>query len=288
MLRPISEMAIQQIKALLPKRKKSSNKTTVGTSLIIGGGSGFYGAGLLAALAATKSGSGYTHLLTDLTPLPWLKYPDFIMHPMKLNELKKLLAKVQFIDRFAIGIGPGMGINLKNKQMLASLIKQPNLKVVVDADALSILAKYKMYPLPTNWILTPHEGELARLLNCSSLEVKKDRKKALKQAVDQYQCTILLKGACTLIAGPQKKKIQEVKAGTPALSKAGTGDVLLGMITAFLAQGLSNSEAAYLGSFIHGSAARDWENSGNDQLSLRPTDLIEQLPKTIFKIRYSI
>ncbi len=285
-------MSIQQVKALLPKRRKSSNKTTVGTALIIGGGLGFYGAGLLAALAATKSGAGYTHLMTDLVVHPWLEYPDFIMHPIKLNELKKLLAKVKAFDHFAIGIGPGLGITLKNKQMLAYLIKHPNYKVVVDADALSILAKYKMYPLPTNWILTPHEGELARLLGCSSVDVKNDRKKALKLAVDQYQCTVLLKGACTLIAGPQmkkkRKKIFEVKTGTPALSKAGTGDVLLGMITAFLAQGLNNSEAAFLGSFLHGSAARDWEYSGNDQLSLRPTDLIKQLPKSIFKIRHSI
>lgn len=268
----------RQIKKLLPKRTKSSNKTNGGKALIIGGGKGLYGAGILAALAATRSGAGYTHLMTDLTKFPWIKFPDFILHPIKISELKNK-------EDFSIGIGPGLGIEEKNKRLINYLIKNNFKRVVVDADALTIIANYNISPLPSTWILTPHEGELARLLKTKSILIKKDRLKAIKEAQRKFNCTILLKGATTLIANPKSQKILSVQTGTPALSKAGTGDVLLGMIVALKAQGLESSDACLVAAYVHGKASEEWESSGNDYLSLRPTDLIERLPKTIKLIR---
>lgn len=268
----------QTIKKLLPTRTKSSNKTNAGKILIIAGGKALYGAGILSALAATRTGAGYTHLMSDLINFPWLKFPDFILHPLKISELKNK-------EDFVIGIGPGLGVSEKNKRLIIYLIKNHFKKVVVDADALTLIAKYNLSPLPSTWILTPHEGELARLLKTTSTLIKKDRLKAIKEAQAKFNCTILLKGARTLITTPKPNKILSVETGTPALSKAGTGDVLLGMIVAFYAQGLGSTEACVVATYIHGKAAQEWDKEGNDHLSLRPTDLIERLPKIIRLIR---
>jgi ADP-dependent NAD(P)H-hydrate dehydratase len=268
----------RQIRKLLPIRTKTSNKASAGKVLIIGGGKGLYGAGLLSALAATRTGAGYTHLMTDLAKFPWIKFPDFILHPIKVSELKNK-------EEFVIGIGPGLGIEEKNKKLINYLIKNNFKKVVVDADALTLIANTNISPLPPTWILTPHEGELARLLKTTSSLIKKDRIKAVKEAQAKFKCTVLLKGATTLISTPNSLKILSVQTGTPALSKAGTGDVLLGMIVALRAQGLDSREACLVATYVHGKASREWGEEGNDYLSLRPTDLIERLPKTIKLIR---
>lgn len=268
----------RQLQKLLPTRTKSSNKTSGGKVLIIGGGKGLYGAGILAGLASTRTGAGYTHLMTDLIKFPWLKFPDFILHPLTLKELKNK-------QDFAIGIGPGLGINKKNKRLIDYLIKHHYEKVVVDADSLTVIANHNLFPLPPSWVLTPHEGELARLLNVKPSEIKKNRLQSIKDAAKKFRCTILLKGADTLISAEDLSRVLKVSTGTPALSKAGTGDVLLGMVVAFRAQGLNPSDACFLAASLHGIVASEWENEGNDQLSLRPTDLIERLPKTIRNLR---
>lgn len=263
---------------ILPKRSRQSNKTDAGKVIIIGGGKGLYGAGILAALASTRTGAGYTHLMTDLTQFPWLKFPDFILHPLKLSELKGK-------ENFIIALGPGLGTQSSKKKYIRFLLKNNFKKVLIDADGLTLLSQMKI-KLPEEWLLTPHEGELARLLNIESKFVKKDRIKSLKMAQQKFGCTILLKGAETLIIGSDQK-IFLVKEGTPALAKAGTGDILFGMIAAFRAQNLSATEAAVLAAFLHGKASQLWLKKKKDHLSLRPVDLIELLPETIFKLRYT-
>jgi ADP-dependent NAD(P)H-hydrate dehydratase len=267
-----------KINKLLPKRTKKSSKMDGGKALIIGGGAGLYGAGILSALAATRSGAGYTHLMTDLTRFSWLKYPDFIVHPIQLSELKNK-------EDFAVGIGPGLGVNSLTLKILKYLMQKKFEKVVVDADALNVIAKENIRKLPASWILTPHEGELARLLKTTSNKIKIDREKYLINAYDKFQCTIILKGADTLIISPESHKILKIKTGHSALAKAGTGDVLLGMMTAFRAQGLSPLEASFLACSLHGKTAQAWVKKGNDHLGLRPMDLINMLPKIIYKER---
>lgn len=264
------------IKKLIPKRSKLSSKIDGGKVLIVAGGTGLHGAGILSAMAATRSGAGYTHLMTDLIKYPWGKFPDFILHKFSLSELKKK-------SKFVIAIGPGLGTTESKKKLLRFLINSKTEKVILDADALTMLATMKVRELPSTWILTPHEGELARLLGVTSALVKKKREEHLKMAQKKFGCIILLKGAESLIIDGHR--IQKVSSGTVALAKAGTGDVLLGMIAAFYAQGLSPVEATVLGVFIHGQASADWMKNGNDHLGLRPMDLIEQIPKTILTLR---
>lgn len=266
----------KDIKKLIPARTKLSSKIDGGKVLIVAGGKGLHGAGILSALAATRCGAGYTHLMTDLLKYPWLKFPDFIVHKFSLRELKKNSSHV-------VAIGPGLGISESRKQLLRYLMKADVEKVILDADALTMLSSMKIKSLPETWILTPHEGELARLLGVTSKAVKNRRVEYLRMAQEKFGCTILLKGAESLIC--DGKRILKISSGTPALAKAGTGDVLLGMIGAFYAQGLSPVSATTLATFIHGKASADWMKKGNDHLGLRPMDLIEQIPKTILKLR---
>lgn len=266
-----------KVRNLLPSRTKASNKNDGGKVLVVGGGKGLYGAGILTALAATRSGAGYTHLMTDLTLFPWLKFPDFILHPIKISELKNK-------ESFVIAIGPGLGTEDKKKKLIEFLLKKKFQKVILDADALTLLSKMKVKKLPESWILTPHEGELARLLGKTSAYIKANRLSSLEAAEKKYGCTILLKGHETLITN-SVKKIYSVKEGTPALAKAGTGDALLGIVAAMYAQNLAPLDAAIVGSYTHGLCSQIWNKKSYDHLSFRPIDLIELLPLSLRFIR---
>lgn len=264
------------IKRIIPKRSKLSSKIDGGKVFVIAGGKGLYGAGILSALAATRSGAGYIHFMTDLTKFPWLKFPDFILHPVQIKELRKHTDSV-------IAIGPGLGFSKNKEALFKFLIKNKFPKVIVDADALTMLSKMQIKSLPHTWILTPHEGELARLLDVDSKLVKKNRLHYVKVAQKKYKCIVLLKGADTLVA--TSDQIYIVSSGTKALAKAGSGDVLLGMIAAFYAQNSDGEKAAILGSFIHGFSSQLWLKEGNDYLSMRPLDLIDQISKAIHALR---
>lgn len=273
-----TKLAQKSLCKLLPVRGKTSNKTSGGVVLIVAGGAKFKGAGLLSALAATRTGAGYTHLMTDLVHYPWLKFPDFILHDFSVTALKEHRESV-------VAMGPGMGISKSKERLLRFLINQKIPKVVLDADALTMLSKMKIKKLPSTWILTPHEGELARLLGVSAKKIKKNRREYLDIAHQKFGCVVLLKGFETLIAADGI--VRSFTHGTTALAKAGTGDVLLGIIAALYTQGLEAIEAASLGCLLHGEASKDWLKKGNDHLGLRPLDLIEILPKTIKRLRPS-
>lgn len=245
--------------------------------MIAGGSKGLYGAGILTALAATRSGAGYAHLMTDLTQFPWLKFPDFILHPLKISELKNK-------QDFVIAIGPGLGTSEIKKSFIRYLLKNNFQKVILDADALTLLASMKIKSLPESWILTPHEGEMARLIHKTGNQVKTDRMKALLEAQKNYGCIVLLKGPETIVTD-SSSIIYLIPEGTKALAKAGTGDTLLGIIAAFYAQGVSPLHSAILAPYIHGRCARVWEKEHNDHLGLRPLDIIDLIPKVLFSLR---
>lgn len=159
----------------LPVRKKSSSKIDGGHTIIVGGSKKFIGASILSALAATKVGSGYIHLMSDLKKFDVLKYPDFILHDFNLKEL----------DHFkneSFAIGPGLGIDKLKIKIVKKLANEKFSNVVLDADALTILSRIKIQ-IPPTWILTPHEGEAARLLEIDSKEVQKNRMASLKKCM---------------------------------------------------------------------------------------------------------
>lgn len=254
----------------LPTRVRKDNKTRGGKCLVIAGSKGLFGSAILCSLAASRCGAGYTYLLSS-EKFPIYKHPDFL-----LVSCRPKFSKFQ-----AIAIGPGYQKPNKLKTYLKSLIKQKIKNVVLDAEALNVIGQTK---LPKSWIVTPHVGELSRILKVSSKTIRENRKKYLIVAQKKLGCVILLKGHKTLVT--DGTSIYEIQSGNPALAKAGTGDVLTGMILAFLSQGLDAISSAQLAAYAHGLIADNWIKSGKDVLSLMASDLVELIPETLFQIRY--
>lgn len=265
-----------QARKLLPKRKKTDSKIAGGKSLIIAGSEGMFGAAVLAGSAAARVGSGYVILLTDQKKFSSAQHPDFLVADWK----QKKISDIKFT---AVGIGPGIGRSAQASELLQQLLKLKIQNVVIDADALNLHALNKNRLLPKTWIATPHEGELSRLLNIPAEVIKKNRISAVKQAQKKLGCVVLLKGSKTLIATDEK--IFEIQSGNRALAKSGTGDVLTGIITGFLAQGLSPQEAACLGAYVHGSIADKWIKDKKDYLSLMASDLLTAIPQALKNLR---
>jgi ADP-dependent NAD(P)H-hydrate dehydratase len=261
---------------LLPSRSRNSNKSHGGRSLIIAGSAGLWGAGILCARAAARSGSGYVTLMTNLRHFPLYEHPDFLTADTKRQKIKSL----QFDS---VAIGPGLGKTVTSEKLLKELLRLRIKNVVVDADALIVCARKKIFTLPSSWILTPHEGELAKMLNVSSTKIVLHRRKYALLAQKKYGCIVLLKGHRSLIVSANRN--YEIPFGNPSLAKSGTGDVLTGIIAAFLAQGLSPLDAAVLGACVHGRIADEWIHEKNDHLSFMASDLIERLPKSLFSLR---
>jgi NAD(P)H-hydrate epimerase len=244
--------------------------------LIVAGSPGFYGAAVLSATAAARVGAGYTHLVTHLKKFSNQKKPDFLTSEISEVGLEKL--------RFdAVAVGPGLGLGAQTEKIIKKLMKLKADRVVLDADALTVIAKKNIFPLPPSWILTPHEGELSRLLKIPVGKIRKNSVKYLQDAQKKYGCIVLLKGAETRVSNG--KTVVEIGSGNPALAKSGTGDVLTGMIAGFLAQNINPLDAACLGAFIHGFAADEWVRAKNDPLGLLASDLVSLLPKAIYKLR---
>lgn len=261
-------------KSLLPKRKKDSNKSTHGRCLIIAGSKQYPGSALLAARAASRIGAGYTYVLNNSIDIIQ-NQPELIPSTSIHNALKHKPNSVL--------IGPGLGISLTTKKKLLSVLKSKTDSIVIDADALNILSLLKKTPVLTHTILTPHEGELARLLKTSSTWVKKNRSLAIQKAQKKFNCIVILKGQHTLIT--DGNYIYENRTGNASLAKAGSGDVLAGMIVGLIAQGLSALEASILAVYLHGAIADYWLKNKNDILSLLPSDIVQLLPKILFRLR---
>ncbi|MCM2352343.1 MAG: NAD(P)H-hydrate dehydratase [Pseudobdellovibrio sp.] len=257
----------KDLRKFLPKRADSANKTHGGKCLIIAGSEGMWGACYLSALAALRVGAGYVYLPSTIKNLT--EHPDFLSYEisekMNLNHYK------------ALAIGPGITITPKIKKLFHHIEKEFNNPVIIDAGALELVKKIK-----TNWIITPHEGELAKLLNISSDEIRKDRFKAAQMAQEKFGGIIVLKGHHTLVA--TKSMIYKIQTGNKALAKAGTGDVLTGMIVGFLSQGLKPTHAAVLACGVHGYIADRWVKD-KDYLSLMASDLIDEIPRALFTLR---
>lgn len=271
----ISSYTKSQARRDLPQRSNSDNKTRGGKCLILAGSKNMPGAALLCGRAAARMGAGYVFLFKPNLPNLAAEQPDFLWQPH---------LRAADLNRFhAVALGPGCESLAQVRRWIRLLLKQKVTNVVLDAQAFTVLASLAV-KLPASWILTPHEGELARLLDVSAPEIRRHRARYAALAQKRFGATVVLKGHDTLIAS-QGGRLRKVSSGTPALAKAGTGDVLTGLITALLAQGLNAETAACLGAYVHGSIARRWEHERNDVLSLMASDLIERLPADLRRLR---
>ncbi|MBC7420331.1 MAG: NAD(P)H-hydrate dehydratase [Bdellovibrio sp.] len=258
----------------IPLRKNTDNKSSGGKTLVIAGSEGKWGAAILCAKAASRSGAGYVYVLNKNNDFPSCEHPDFL-------TIKKIGGLSEFQS---IAVGPGLIDKKFIEKCIFKFIKLKFRTVVLDAEALNTLAKMKKLPkLPGTWILTPHEGELSRLLDISSKKIKANRKKYALIAQKKFGCIILLKGFHTLVA--DSTDVWKVNSGNSSLAKAGTGDVLTGMIAGFLSQNVKPIHAACLAAYVHGMIADQWIDDGNDHLSLTASDMLTRLPAVLKKSR---
>lgn len=278
---PFKKFDLKAARSLLPTRKNADHKATAGHALVLAGSRGMYGAAVLAATAASRAGAGYVHVMTNGRRFPIAQKPDFLVTEFSTSLLKRKISAGVFD---AVAVGPGLSLNPQASRIIQQLRKlQPDF-VVVDADALSLLAKDVAPRLPETWVMTPHEGELARLLKTNAASIHQNRREAVSKACEISGCVVLLKGHRTLIACPDGRRF-EIQSGNAALAKAGTGDVLTGLITGFLAQRLTTVDATCLAAFLHGQVADDWLKSRRDILSLMASDILVELPRTLRRVR---
>ena len=241
------------IAALLPKRPFDSHKGMNGHALLCVGSKTYPGAALLAARAALRGGAGIVSVCTPDPVRPFFAaVPEAITIPTETDdwcEAAANAAKMAMINKQAIGIGSGAGKGNLLPVMEAAL--RSGIRLVLDADALNQLAADRTLfgLLHENVVLTPHPGEMARLLNASVADVLSDPIGAVKT----FPCTTLLKGATTLVHANGRTAF--LTFGNPGLSKGGSGDVLTGLITALLAQGLLPFDAARVGAYLLGTSA---------------------------------
>jgi len=261
-------LVTRQILRLVPVRARRDNKYSAGSVLVVGGSPGMTGAACLVAEAALRADAGYVMVAVPEASLPVVETK--LLEPVKgsWDDVDRLAEKAR-----AVALGPGLGRTDEAHALVARLLRKLDVPVVLDADALFGLEPFDR-SAPT--VLTPHSGELGRLVGEESSWVDAHRLEALRRAVDRYGCTVLLKGADTLIAAPGAR-VLVCDLGTPALATAGTGDVLTGIVAAFLAKGLEPRVAAAAAAAAGGVASELLD----PQRGAVASDLLTTLPRAL-------
>jgi len=263
---PMQALDATSIRAALPPRPRSMHKGQAGHSLLVGGAPSMSGAIRLAGEAALRSGVGLVSIATHSQHAAWLNLnrPELMVHALdNSHTLRHLLQPCD-----AIAIGPGLGQTPWARQLLTQVLCSDQPKVL-DADALNLLAG--LASQTNNWILTPHPGEAARLLACTTAEIEQDRVAAVRLIQQRYGGVVVLKGAGTLVA--DDNRVYFCTAGNPGMASGGMGDVLSGIIAALLAQGLNLTTAACVGVQVHAQAADQAAAQGGER-GLLATDLM--------------
>lgn len=301
----------KMIRKMLPSRPLDAHKGTFGTCMIVGGSINYCGAVILSARAAYKIGAGlvraaipgsiYDAIAGQVPECTWVVLSDTmgVINGSASAILQKNLERVD-----AMLIGPGIGQDKETLDFLKDLMQfkerisgkskigfsdEPQKKetsqpfsqpsIVFDADALKLLSHIeKWYQLPEKTaVLTPHPGEMAVLTGMTVEEIQKDREGAAKKFAQKWGHVIVLKGAVTIVAAPDGHTFF-IPIATPALATAGTGDVLAGMITGLLAQGVSAIDAAVTGAWLHAQAGVSAEAQFGQNISITAGDVINHIP----------
>lgn len=274
------------IRRHLPRRPRVAHKGQYGHVLIIGGATGFAGAAALAARAATRSGVGLVSVLTPRSVYPIvaggsleaMTYPGSETETGSLSISNWETWKTRLTDFDAVVLGPGMTRHPDTAMWVRHLLKECRRPLLLDADALNTLEGVAdlIARAQCPVVITPHPGELARLLGCSITDVQSDREGAAEKIAKLTQATIVLKGAGTIVT-QAGRALHINMTGNPGMATGGTGDVLSGIMGGLLAQGLPPLEAACTGVFLHGRAGDNamWRHS---QAGLTATTVIDELP----------
>jgi len=280
----------EMVRNALPKRLAEGHKGTFGTALILAGARGFSGAAALTSLAALRSGAG----------LVKLGVPEAIINPIekKVTEVVKFALPQTPAQTFAfsglelilkqvknanvLAIGPGITTNRETQKLELEILKQVKIPVVIDADGLNNLTRKTLKKIKTPLVLTPHPGELSRLIGKSPAEINAQRIDIGRHYAKEFNSVLVLKGAPTVISSSDGKVFVN-PTGNNGLGSGGSGDVLTGIITGFIAQGSSLLNAAIAGVYLHGLAA-DLAVGEKTEYALVASDLLKYLPKAFKEI----
>lgn len=275
------------IQELLPKRVSNSHKHSVGKIFALAGSKGMTGAALLCNMSAMRSGAGQVILGIPNSEYPIvakrtlevmaLGLPSTDEGSIALTAKKEIEKKIQWANVLLIGCG--LSQQPETQELIRTVVLDCEKPMVIDADALNALAgnlnilKERKSRLV---ILTPHRGEFSRLLNLSSADIEENKFELAEKFAEQYNVTLVLKGAPTIIASPSGNLFVN-PTGNPGMSTAGSGDVLAGIIAAMVGQRLSADAAAVCGVFVHG-ASGDIAAKKKGILGMIAQDMLQSLP----------
>ena len=257
------------------------NKYTRGKTAIIGGSTGMTGAVCLASRAASRSGCGLVCAVVpeELNNIFEIKLTEEMSLPLnsengnfKGDDTEKLfdmLAKCQ-----SVATGMGAGKSKGYQKVLKWLLREYKGKLILDADALNIIAE-KPYYLREGVVLTPHTGEFSRLTGKSSIEIENNREEFAKKYAKENSVVVVLKGENTVVTDGERVYIN--KTGNKGMAKGGSGDVLSGIIASLCAQGMENYDAAVCGVYLHGLAG-DIAKENYTDMSMTASDIIKHIP----------
>ncbi len=270
------------VRKIYRPRQKFSHKGNYGHALLLSGSYGKMGAAILASRACLRAGAGL--LTTHIPRCGYSILQSAVPEAMVTTDSSdNILSDTIKPERYnAIGIGPGTGVEKQTQNMLKLLIQNTDLPLVIDADAINILAENKTWLsfVPANSIYTPHPGEFERL--CGQAGDDFERQKIQSAFAVKYGVYVVLKGAHTAIACPDGSSHFNSK-GNPGMATAGSGDVLTGIITGLLAQGYSSRDACLLGVYLHGLAG-DIAEEKHGVEALLAGDIIEHIGNAFQKL----
>jgi len=281
-----SEVANHELVAgLLPERPLDSHKGTFGTALIAAGSQNYTGAALLAGSAAYRAGAGLVTLAVPEPLHPALagQIPEatWVLLPHEAGFISEKASEVllNHIQRpTAFLLGPGLGTHPSTAKFVEKAVSNVKLPTVIDADGLRHLAQVKDWrgKIPSSTALTPHIGEMSALTGLPREEILQNKDEVALKYAKEWGCVVVLKGAFTVIASPDGK-MTVIPVASPALARAGTGDVLAGLIVGLLAQGLNAYDAAVAGAFIHAQAGIAAAEDLGSTASVLAGDLLDSI-----------
>ena len=260
----------------LPRRAANSHKGDYGRLFILAGSRGYTGAAALCARAAVRGGAGLVTAAVpeDIYPIVAVKCDEAMVWPLPEDD-GSVLEKAKGCD--AALIGPGLGQGERARRLVLELLRTLDCPVILDADGLNIVSEHidVLDERAGETVLTPHEGEFARLTGCP-LPVR-DRVGMAQWFAQAHRCTLVLKGHRTVSAFPDGVCAVN-STGNPGMAKGGSGDVLAGLLAALVAQGIDNAVPAAV--WLHGRAG-DLAAEDKGEYGMTPSDLLEQIPYAI-------
>lgn len=283
---------MEYVAKLLPKRRNDSNKGTYGKVLVVAGSRGMTGAASLTGLSALRSGAGlvymavpsslvsiYAGTLVEAVEIP---FEDGNKGCLGRESITGILEQLENID--VVAVGPGLSSGNEIAEVVYSIVKNSKVPIVLDADGINVLAKdlsvLKM--LKTQMVITPHPGEMARLIGASVKEVQDDRVNVARNFSKQWGVITVLKGSRTIIASPEGD-VYINATGNPGMATGGSGDVLTGIIAGLAGQGLKPLDASIAGVYLHGLCG-DRIAARKGEYGLIAGDLAQEIPYVLFEI----